>query len=344
MERLRVGIVGCGLVAGYHARNLLAIEGVEIVGLAEPSETNLAAFRRSVPTLADVPAFADADALLDAVALDAVELNTPHALHHPQVLAALDRGLHVLCEKPLACTPGQARELAERAAASKLTVTVSYQRRVDPAYRYLHRAIAEGEIGEVQTIAVTCGQDWQRLTVGSWRQNPSLSGGGMLMDSGSHFVDVLLWLVGRPAAAVSATVDDVGTPVDINTTALIRFEGGAQGQLATIGNLPAKWIETVLVSGTTGVLGYETEPQHPWRTGRLHHYRDGAIVQPLDLPDAPPSMDAAWVDAIAGRAANPAPPAVAVRIAELTDGIYRAARNRDWTDLAVEPAAIGLGE
>jgi len=342
MERLRVGIVGCGLVAAYHARNLLSIEGVEIVGLVEPIEQSLAALRRSVPSLAGVPAFASVEEMYDAVALDAVEINTPHALHHPQALDALGRGLHVLCEKPLACSGAQARELAERAAASGLTATVSYQRRVDPAYRYLRRVIEDGEIGEIQTIAVTCGQNWRSLTVGSWRQEPSLSGGGMLMDSSSHLVDVLLWLVGRPATAVSATVDEVGTPVDINATALVRFEGGAQGQLTSIGNLAARWIETVLVSGTDGTLSYETEPQHPWRTGRLHHYQNGSVVQPLDLPEAPPSMDAAWVAAITGGAPNPAPPEVAVRVAELTDGIYRAAKNRDWTDLA--PAtSVGLG-
>ena len=230
MGRLRVGVVGCGLVAGYHARNLLALEGVEVAGLADPSEANLARVHREVPALADVPGFTSAEELYDAVELDAVGINTPHMLHHAQVLATIDRGLlHVLCEKPLACTPGEARELAVHAAASGLTVTASYQRRVDPAYRYLRQTIERGELGEVQAVTVTCGQAWRRLTTGSWRQDPALSGGGMLMDSGSHMVDVLLWLVGRPVTAVAATVDDRDTPVDIDATALVRFAGGAQG-------------------------------------------------------------------------------------------------------------------
>ena len=338
MARQRIGIVGCGSVARWHVGNLLALDEVEIVGLVDPSATNLAAMRRAHPPLASVPAFAGAEEFYEAIPLDAVELNTPHTLHHAQVLAALDRGLHVLCEKPLAVDSAAAREIAARAAATDRTVMVAYQRRCDPAYRFMRRAIESGELGEIRAIAVVCGQNWQPLTVGSWRQDPALSGGGMLMDSGSHLVDALLWLVGRPPVAVAATVDALGSPVDINATATVRFDGGAQGQLTVIGDLPATWIESVLITGSAGVLRYETEPQHPWRTGRLFQYRDGAIAQPLDLPAAP-TVDAAWLAAIAGRAPNPAPPEVGVWVAELTEAIYASAREGRVVDLAA-PAEL----
>ena len=105
-----------------------------------------------------------------------------------------------------------------------------------------------------------------------------------------------------------------------------------------LGDLATRWVESVLISGTAGVLRYETEPQHPWRTGRVHHFRDGAVIQPLDLPEGPASIDAAWVAAIAGRGPNPAPPEEAVRVAELTDAIYRAAGERRWVDLSAGDA------
>jgi len=338
--RVRVGLIGCGGVAGWHAGNLGSIEGVEIAGLADPNERSIARIKATVPALAAVPAFASAEALYAAVALDAVEINTPHTLHHAQVMDALERGLHVLCEKPMACAPEDARAIADRAAAGDRVMTVGYQRRVDPAYTYLRRVVASGDLGKIQTASVTVGQNWKTLTAGSWRQDPALSGGGMLMDSGSHLVEALLALVGQPVASVAATVDDAGAPVDINATALVRFAGGAQGQITIVGDLAAVWIERVLVCGTGGVLAYETDPQHPWRTGRVQHYRDGQVVQPLGLPAPFPSLDAAWIAAIRGTAENPSPPEIGVAVADLTDAIYRAAR----TGQVVEPAAAVLAD
>ncbi len=147
----------------------------------------------------------------------------------------------------------------------------------------------------------------------------------MLMDSGSHLVDAMLWLVDRPVDWVAAIVDDLGTPVDINSTATIHFAGGVQGQITVIGDLATTWIESVMITGSQGVLRYEIEPQHPWRTGRVLHYRDGEIVQPLRLPTGL-TPDEAWLNAIQGRGLNPAPPEAGIRFAELATAIYQAGR------------------
>src|SRR5690606_31436299 len=108
-----------------------------------------------------------------------------HTLHHPLMMAALERGLHVLCEKPMTCTAAEAREIEAAATAAGVTVTVHYQRRTYAAYIYVKQCIDAGELGELRNITIHCGQRWQRGTAGTWRQDPALSGGGMLMDSGS---------------------------------------------------------------------------------------------------------------------------------------------------------------
>ena len=334
MQRLRVGLVGCGGIARFHVGNLMQLEDVEIVGLADPSEANLTAMRSEFPTLTGVPSFGTAEELYETVELDGVQLATPHTLHFAQVTTAVERGLHVLCEKPLACTPEHARAIRAQAEAAGVVVTVSYQRRFDPAYLYMQHAIAAGELGELQTVAVTCAQRWRTGTSGAWRQDPALSGGGMLMDSGSHMVDIMLWLVGQPATTVSALVDNMDTQVDINSVAMLSFAKGIHGTLTVNGNLPTTWIEQVLIIGTDGVLRYETEPQHPWRTGRLQHFRNNEIVQPLRLPRGM-STDKAWVDAIRGRSPNASTPEGGVRVAELTAAIYRSAE---------EGRVITLGE
>lgn len=325
MQRLRVGLIGCGGAARGHAMNLLTLGEVEVVGLADPSETNLAAMRKQNPALADVPSFGSADEMYTAVELDAVEIVTPHTLHHEQVIAAIQKGLHVLCEKPLACSVAEAEDIARRAEEAGVVVMVSYQRRLDPAYQFMRQAIADGDLGELRTIGITCGQNWGKNTKGSWRQDPALSGGGMLMDSGSHMVDMLLWLADQKPVAVSSIVDNLGAPVELNSVSTIRFADGMQGQLTIIGDLPATWIETVLIVGSKGALRYESEPQHPWRTGRLLQYRDGELVQPLQLP-AVQRTDEAWLDAIRGRGPNPGPPEAGLRVAALTEAIYRSGR------------------
>lgn len=324
MERLRIGLIGCGGAAGWHAGTLLGLAEAHIVALADPSSANLDRMCDQYPALINIPRFAAADDMYKQIELDGVVIVTPHTLHAAQVLQAVGRGLHVLCEKPLACTPADARAIAQAAETARVTVMVSYQRRLDPAYLYMRQVVQEGKLGKLQTVSITCGQDWLKNTTGTWRQDAALSGGGMLMDSGSHLVDMLLWLTDQPISSVSALVDNLGQTVEMNSIALIQFAGGAQAQLTAVGNLPATWIEAVLVVGTSGVLRYETEPQHPWRTGRVVHYRDGDIVQPLDLP-AGGTPDEAWIDAIQGRAPNPAPPAAGVAVADLSTAIYEAA-------------------
>lgn len=326
MERLRVGILGCGRrVALFHGRPLAACEGVRIAGLVDPDPESIANLRRRVP-LDGVPAFTSPAELYQSVELDAVLVSTPHTMHHSNVMGALERGLHVLCEKPLACTPGEAHDIAAAAAASGLTVTIAYQRRLDPAYVYLHDAIVRGDLGELQAVSLICGQHWGAATTTGWRQRAELSGGGMLMDTGSHVVDVLCWLVDRPFLDVRAIVDNRGRPVDVDTTALITFEGGVQAQLAVLGGLPFRHLESVVVSGTEAALRYENDPQYPFRQGTVTRYSEDSETRPLNLWAAAGEVVTAWVAAVRGERENPCPPSAGVRVAELTQAILEAGR------------------
>ena len=326
------------MVTGWHVGNLMESGEVEIVGVADPSEKARESLRRRQPAVVGVPEFECAEELYSSVEFDGVFVGTPHTMHYSHVMGAITKGAHVICEKPLACTPEHTREIAAEARARDLVVTVSYQRRLDGAYTYMRNAIDNGEIGDVQAVSITCGQNWRHGTAGSWRQDPALSGGGMLMDTGSHMIDVLLWLAGRNPQSVTAIVDHLGAPVDINSTATVRFEGDVQGQLTIIGDLPTTWVESVLVAGSTGLLRYENDPQHPWRTGNVCHFKEGGIHRPLDIqPWNPPTTDSLWLGAIRGRNPNPIPPEDSVRVADLTAAMYRSAHERLPQDLVEIP-------
>lgn len=327
MKPKQIALIGCGGAARWHAKCLLNSGEASIVGLVDPSTVSMERIRGRYRELVSVPGFADMDSLFEAVDLDAVVVATPHTLHYQQVKAALERGLHVLCEKPLACEAAHARELAALANAAGLTLMIAYQRRLDPVYCYLRRLIVDGALGELQAISIVGGQNWQQLNVADWRQQPDLSGGGMMMDSGSHLIDVLLWLVDQPVLTVSALVDTCGQAVDINCAALLQFAGGVQGHLSLVGNLAGAWFESVTVSGTQGFARYEIDPQHPWRTGRLAVYYDQSIVQPL-ITTGETTVVATWLDVLQGRRTNPAPAASGVRIADVTQAMYRSAQEQ----------------
>src|SRR5262245_20359338 len=98
MGQTRIGLIGCGAVMGWHVQNLLARADAAIVGLVDPSPQQVAQLVERRPTLAGLPSFRTAEELFESVELDAIEVATPHTLHYAVVRAALERGLHVLCE------------------------------------------------------------------------------------------------------------------------------------------------------------------------------------------------------------------------------------------------------
>lgn len=325
MEDLKIGVIGCGAASMWHVGTMLGTSGVQVVALTDPNEANLDRMKQRIPAVGNTPTFASPDEMYAAMELDGVVVVTPHTLHYPQIMQAVEQGIHVMCEKPMVCEPQHARDIQAACETTGAVAMVNYQRRYYAPYMYMRETIQSGKLRELRAISVQCGQRWKKGTAGLWRQNPDLSGGGMLMDSGSHLLDMLLWLVGRPIESVYATVDNLGTPVDINTNAIVNFEGGVQGQVAVLGDLEGVWIEHVLVSGTGGTLWYEIEPQNPWGVGRVFHDHEGRIEQPTNIHGGIGTARA-WVETIRGNMENPAPPDAAHAVAELTSLMYRSAR------------------
>lgn len=246
MDKVRVGWIGCGGFARYRMGRMLECPEAEIVALADPDANQVAQTKGRYPQLENAAVFDDYKKMLAAGGLDAVSIASPHTLHAEQILGALDAGCHVICEKPLVTSVAQAKEvLAARDRAGKKGM-VSYQRHLQPEFRYMKEKIASGEFGAVQFVQALQGQEWKAATAGTWRQVPELSGGGQLNDSGSHLLDILLWVTDLAADTVSAIIDNRGTPVDINSTLSIRFVGGALGSVSIVGDAQ-HWYEDLTI-------------------------------------------------------------------------------------------------
>ncbi len=229
-KKLRIGIIGMGWYAATdHVPNLRATGRAEIVAAARRDPQRLALAQRE---LAIPQGFTDWREMLEKAELDAVVVSTPHNYHLEPTLAALDRGLHVLLEKPLATTIADARAMLQAAGQTDRVVMMGVNRRGDPGWKAAQHALASGQIGRVRQISAfvyldnrifreqrPIAQPILRSLEGSelmkafmldipkpdsWRRDPAQIGGDFFADIGSHLVDVMLWLGGAPAREVLA--------------------------------------------------------------------------------------------------------------------------------------------
>jgi len=325
--RVRVGIIGCGPGAAgrggvslMHTKRLMAIPEAKIVAFADVvKERALKRKEEFFPRNNDVFVFTDYKEMINKIDLDAVEIITPHTLHFSQCLYALEAGLNVLVEKPMTTEVSHARKLIEIAKAKKKVLLVSYQRHYLPIFRYAKQVIEKGEIGEIKLVSAFLAQGWRRMVEGQWRVDPALSGGGELMDSGSHLVDAILWLTNLKPREVMAFVDNADLKVDVFSSFSIKFENGALASVAICGDMPARGMrEGLAIWGTKGALYFQE--------GKLfHQFSNGDVKEPCCLP-APSDPDTNFVRAILGKERNESPGECGLKVAELTSAIYKSAR------------------
>ena len=323
MSTIRVGFIGCGGNASGHVGRILAMGECEVVGLCDVSETSIERVRErhreQYTHIADVPVFADYREMLDKVEMDAVEISTPHTLHFEQIMAALDKGLHVLTEKPMVCTVEHAHQVIARAEEVGKILMVSYQRHLGAQYRYVRNQIMAGELGEIQFISALQDQKWYQGTIGLWRQQLSLSGGGQLNDSGSHLLDIVLWMTGLEVAEVQAYMENYDSEVDINSALSLRFRNGAMGNISVVGNSPTggMW-EDITIWGTKAVV-YIRRGEVLYKT---QHSNEVYAVENLPGSTVP---DQNFIDAIQGRDDVQVPPVCGLRVIELTEAAWASA-------------------
>ncbi len=234
---IRIGLIGCGLnMREAHARRLLQMPEARIAGICDPERENVERMRDAHALLRGLPAFADYRELLDQTPLDAVVVSTPHVFHYPQISEALQRGLHVLAEKPLVTRSEHARRLIELRDKRRRVLLLSYQRHYQGAYRHLRRLVQAGTLGRINMIVGHQSEDWLTANAGRWRTEPEISGGGVVADVMSHILEALLWITDHRPEEVYACFDGRGTRVEVVAALTVRFENGLTASISTGGD------------------------------------------------------------------------------------------------------------
>jgi predicted dehydrogenase len=233
MKKVRFGLVGCGGIGNIHADALALIEEAELIAVCD---VDLERARATAAKHAIKHAFTSADEMLNAVGLDAITVATDHKRHFAPAMAAIERGVNVIVEKPITVSLEEAYALLEAAKARGVKLGGIFQRRFFPAAQRMHAAIAAGRIGRI-TIAeciALLGRDRAYFARDAWRGTWKGEGGGALMNQAVHMIDMLLWMVGEPTEVYGRWAAlKHGEYIDVEDTAgaVVSFENGA---LATI--------------------------------------------------------------------------------------------------------------
>jgi predicted dehydrogenase len=246
-HRLKVGVVGAGI--GRHHLNgyqVLSNE-VEVVALCDLNETRL----NEIAHTYHVPQrYTDYQQLFASGEIEAVSVCLPNSLHAPVSVAALQAGLHVLCEKPLAENLDSGRKIAEAVAQAPGKFMICFNRRYRLDVQWMKQVLTQGLLGRVYQVKA----GWVRETGipgwGGWFLDKTIAGGGPLIDLGVHMLDAVMWLLDYPApltvsGAVQAnfgprqakTWQPPATPlpytVEDSAVAFIRLAGGVSLNLET---------------------------------------------------------------------------------------------------------------
>lgn len=313
-KKIRVAIIGCGgNMRNAHIPRLQKDGAVDLVAAADPVEANASALAEKWG--APVPHYQDYRLMLRQQQVDAVFISSPHSMHYEQTRYALQRGCHVLVEKPLTTSSRHSRALMRLAAKNNRFLQVAYQRSYYAPHQYARQLVQQGRLGNIQGISAYVTQRWGG-NPNAWRLNPELSGGGFFMDTGSHLVAAALRISGLEPAEVSAYLDTQDRKVDMNLVLSVRFHGGALGNLSFFG-ASARHDESLAFHGDAGCLVFRL---HQWQVRDV--LLDG---EPLKVPKSVKESDpdTALLNWIRTGGRGYEPPEYALQVASLSEAVYR---------------------
>jgi predicted dehydrogenase len=273
MDRFRVALIGTSFGRSVQAVAFRDHPGFELIGIAGSDGTKA----KAIAVELGIPnGYGDWRVMLGEVRPDLVSVATPTDLHHPMVLAALECGAHVLCEKPTALHRFQAAEMHDRAVARRRVAAINHEFRFLPARRHAVELVNSGAIGTPRRGEILGRYAlWTRPeSRGMTWLSDRARGGGILGALGSHHTDCLRLFFGEPRTVLaSVRVDqpqrgigpaERGATADDACTLLYTFEGGATALIDLSATAPYRW-ERYEIHGSEATLRWDESGYQLWR-------------------------------------------------------------------------------
>ncbi|HYK74499.1 MAG TPA: Gfo/Idh/MocA family oxidoreductase [Pseudoneobacillus sp.] len=335
MQKLRMGVIGVGGIAqGRHIPTFLKLS--DQVTIEAISDVNEATAKTVAEKFNISKVYSDYRDMFQEV--DAVTICTPNKFHAEITIAALEAGIHVLCEKPMAMTPEECQAMIDAADKSGKVLAIAYHYRFMKDSRAAKKVILEDEIGKP---IVARAKALRRRKVPGWGvfTNKELQGGGSLIDYGCHFLDLSLWLLGNPEVVevmgstynhlskMTGQVNQWGSfnhetfEVDDHVTAYIRFDNGASLLFET------SWManikddeESLSISGLTGGIDLFPFQLNQMKHGMLLN-SEANWVPGEDDPSIPQAQN--FINSCLGLEELVVKPKEALQVSQIIDAIYK---------------------
>lgn len=248
---IRWGILGASGVA--HRRTMPAIN------MAENNELHALMVRdleraKKLAQEHGAPAYYDSvDDLLSDPEVDAVHVATPVYLHCEHVIKSAEHGKHVLCEKPMAMNVEECKKMIDACERNKVLIEIAFTLRFHPCFHEIKEIVDNNELGKIIEARASLLKSYD-IAEGLWRRNPSMSGGGVLMDMGVHAVDLLSFILGDVSrVAVFANSNIKNWEIEETATLLLQMQNGANAIADVSFVVPYSDI-TLEIYGTEGTL------------------------------------------------------------------------------------------
>ena len=260
-------IVGCGMIARFHAQALAVIPGARIAALVSRSPGNAEKLLTETGT-PPCPIFTTVDEALTAPGVDAVIITTPSGNHlEPAVLAA-NAKKHVVVEKPLEITTERCERIIAACDANGVKLCTIFPSRFADSSQVLKAAVTAGKFGRLTLGETTC--KWWRSQAyydeGGWKGTQALDGGGAMMNQAIHSVDLLLWMMGDAVEVTGFTAMLAHERIEVEDTAaaVIRFKSGALGVIQATTSVHPGYPKTIAIHGDKGSAVIEQEDVLRW--------------------------------------------------------------------------------
>lgn len=259
-----IGIVGCGMIANFHAKAIKDAKGAHLIGVGSRRPEAAAEFAASH----DTEGFASIETMIADPRVDAVSICTPSGAHLDPAIAAAEAGKHVIVEKPLEITTERCDQIIKACENAGVRLAVTFQSRFHQSSQLMKKAVDEGRFGKITLgdAYVKWFRTQEYYDSGAWRGTWKLDGGGALMNQAIHSVDLLLWLMGDVAeiSAMTATMTHERIEVEDVAIANLKFKNGALGVIeATTTAFPGS-LKRIEIGGSHGTAVLEEEDIVQW--------------------------------------------------------------------------------
>ena len=329
---VNVVIVGCGQMARNHIGRIMPrFKNTHVSVVCEPSmesyEETSELFKgngRPVP-----PNEPDLARLLAEYGeqIDVAFIITPHVFHYRQAKLCMEAGLDVLLEKPMVMNVVEANELIETRDRTGRLLVVAFQGSLSPQIRKAVAMIHSGELGSIRNISGVTWQDWAASQAGKWREQPEVSGGGFMFDTGAHMLNTVADLAGEEFTDIAAFFENQKSPVEVAAVIMGRLESGILVTINGCGDTAPSCNSDIRVFCTNAVLRTGSwgerleilkEQSKPYSDSRESGW------EKVDVPES----RGVWEEFLAtrdGSISNPSPPELGLRMARLWDAIKESA-------------------